>query len=52
MPTSGGCHPAYQANMQKPECRRFKSCPPDHARMASKARYLPLGIFLKCDMGV
>ena len=29
MPTCGGCHPAYQAYTQKPDCRRFKSCPPD-----------------------
>jgi hypothetical protein len=31
MPTQGGCHPACQAYKQKPECRRFKSCPPDQS---------------------
>ena len=29
MPTHGGYHPACQAYKQKPECRRFRSCPPD-----------------------
>ena len=31
MPTHGGCYSACWAYMQKPECRRSKSCPPDQA---------------------
>src|SRR4030042_3372474 len=29
MPPCCGCYPAYQAYKQKPDRRRFKSCPPD-----------------------
>ena len=43
MPTKGGYHPAYQANTQKPDCRRFKSCPPDQKEHFEKHLFKRVG---------